>query len=60
MAWAVITVPSYGIPVINVTPLDPLVGGVSATVVSAYGTPVTVVTPPMPGLPVRFVAAPPL
>jgi hypothetical protein len=58
MAWPVMTVPSGGIPVVNVTVLGPLIG-VPATVVSAYGMPVTVVTPPQQGLPVRFVVPPP-
>lgn len=58
MAWPVITVPSGGIPVLNVGAIAPL-RGLPATVVTTYGTPVTVVTLPAQGLPVIFVAAPP-
>ena len=58
MAWPVITVPSGGIPVVNVTATRPSVG-LPATVVSGYGTPVTVVTPPAQGLALTFVSPPP-
>jgi hypothetical protein len=59
MAWAVVTA-AGGIPVINVTALSPALGGVAATVnANGIGTPVSVVTPPMPGMPIRFVSVPP-
>ena len=58
MGVAVVTVPSGGMPVIDVTATTPRLGVPVTEAANGRGIPVTKVTLPVGGLPVTFVVPP--